>query len=88
MDFKELINSLSKINEQIREQSQHAVNTSLTLRNWFLGFYIAAFEQNGKDRAGYGKALLANIAANNQIRGLAKPGYSVKQQPLILKTKR
>jgi hypothetical protein len=63
MDFKELITALSKINEQLREQSIRAVNTSLTLRTWFFGFYILEFEQNGKDRAGYGKALLANIAA-------------------------
>ena len=69
MDFKKLIISLSKINEQLRAQSIRAVNTSLTFRNWFFGFYIVEFEQNGKDRAGYGKALLANIAA--EMKALA-----------------
>ena len=71
MNFKELINALCKINEQLREQSIRAVNTSLTLRNWFFGFYILEFEQNGKDRAGYGKALLANIAAEIKALGIA-----------------
>ena len=71
MNFNELINALSKINEQLREQSIRAVNTSLTLRNWFFGFYILEFEQNGKDRAGYGKALLANIAAEMKALGIA-----------------
>ena len=69
MDFKDLIIALSKINEQLQEQSIRAVNISLTLRNWFFGFYIVEFEQNGKDRAGYGKALLANIAS--AMQGLA-----------------
>ncbi len=62
MNFKDLIIALSTINDELREQSIRAVNTSLTLRNWFFGFYIVEFEQNGNDRATYGKALLANIA--------------------------
>lgn len=62
MDFKELISALDKINQELREQSIRAVNTSLTLRNWFFGFYIVEFEKNGKDRADYGKALLASIS--------------------------
>jgi predicted nuclease of restriction endonuclease-like (RecB) superfamily len=70
MDFKELIFSLSQINDQLREKSIRAVNTSLTLRNWFFGFYILEFEQNGKDRAEYGKALLATIAAEMKALGI------------------
>lgn len=77
MDFKELINALSKINEELREQSLRAVNTSLTLRNWFFGFYIVEFEQNGNDRAGYGKALLANIAT--AMKGLAIPNTDERE---------
>jgi len=70
MDFAELILALSKINEELREQSIRAVNISLTLRNWFFGFYIVEFEQNGSDRAGYGKALLANISAEMRSRAI------------------
>jgi hypothetical protein len=77
MDFKELIISLSKINEQLREQAIRAVNTSLTLRNWFFGFYILEFEQSGKDRAEYGKALLANIAA--EMKALAIPNTDERE---------
>ena len=77
MDFKELIIGLAKINEQLREQSIRAVNTSLTLRNWFFGFYIVEFEQNGKDRAEYGKALLANIAA--EMKALAIPNTDERE---------
>ncbi len=62
MYFKQLILSLSKVNRELKEHSLSAVNISLTLRNWFFGFYIFEFEQNGKDRAEYGKGLLALIA--------------------------
>ncbi len=70
MDFKELITTLAILNEHLREQSIRAVNVSLTLRNWFFGFYIVEFEQNGKDRAGYGKALLVNIAIEMKALGI------------------
>jgi hypothetical protein len=28
----------------------------MTIRNWLIGYYIVEFEQNGKDRAEYGKS--------------------------------
>lgn len=62
MKFKDLITTLAAVNEELKEQSLRAVNSSLTLRNWFFGYYIFEFEQNGKDRAEYGNALLSNIA--------------------------
>ncbi|PQJ10590.1 cytoplasmic protein [Flavipsychrobacter stenotrophus] len=62
MDFNQLVTSLLKINKDLKEQSISAVNTALTLRNWFFGFYILEFEQNGIDRAEYGKSLLAKIS--------------------------
>jgi predicted nuclease of restriction endonuclease-like (RecB) superfamily len=77
MNFKELVFALSKINEQLREHSIRAVNTSLTFRNWFFGFYIVEFEQSGKDRAEYGKALLATIAA--EMKALAIPNSDERE---------
>jgi predicted nuclease of restriction endonuclease-like (RecB) superfamily len=71
MDFNTLITALSKINDDLLEQSLRAVNTSLTLRNWFFGFYIVEFEQNGNDRAQYGKGLLASIA--KEMKGMRIP---------------
>lgn len=70
MDFKELIKTLSKINVDLRDQAARAVNISLTLRNWFFGFYLLEFEQKGKDRAEYGKALLATIAEEMKAQGI------------------
>lgn len=61
MNFKELIKTLSKINAGLKDQAVRAVNISLTLRNWFFGYYLVEFEQNGKDRAEYGKGLLQRL---------------------------
>jgi len=70
MEFSELIIVLSRINAELQEQSLRAVNITLTMRNWFFGFYIVEFEQNGSDKAGYGKALLANISAEMKRRAI------------------
>ncbi|MCP4575672.1 MAG: DUF1016 domain-containing protein [Deltaproteobacteria bacterium] len=39
-----------------------AVNTSLTLRNWFIGLYIAEYELRGADRSNYGDKLLGSLS--------------------------
>lgn len=77
MEYKELILALSKLNAQLKEQSLRAVNTALTLRNWFFGFYIIEFEQNGQDRAKYGKSLLANIS--KELKAMSIPNSDERE---------
>lgn len=77
MKYEELIQSLSALNNQLKVQSLRAVNTALTLRNWFFGFYILEFEQNGQDRAQYGKSLLANIS--KELNDLHISGISERE---------
>lgn len=77
MEYKELILALSKLNAQFKERSLRAVNTALTLRNWFFGFYIIEFEQNGQDRAKYGKSLLANIS--KELKDLSIPNADERE---------
>ncbi|MCW3090039.1 MAG: cytoplasmic protein [Ferruginibacter sp.] len=56
------------------------VNTALTLRNWIIGYYIAEYEQSGKDRADYGRQLYKAIA-----QGLAQKGLkSIRERHLYL----
>lgn len=62
MNFKELIYQLQEVNRHLQVNAIRAVNTSLTLRNWFFGFYIVEFEQHGSDRAKYGEKLLSIIS--------------------------
>jgi hypothetical protein len=43
-------------------QAAKAVNISLTLRNWLIGYHIAEYELRGADRADYGERLLSDLA--------------------------
>lgn len=53
-------------------QAAHAVNLSLTARNWLIGYYIVEYEQHGEDRAQYGNALLKTLAKRLNRRGLGE----------------
>jgi hypothetical protein len=61
--FKQLIDSIQGAHRELTAQAGKAVNISLTLRNWLIGFYIAAYQLNGADRAAYGEKLLDNLDA-------------------------
>lgn len=70
MDFQYLVQKLVDIHEAFQENTKKAINQSLTIRNWSVGYYIFEFEQEGKDRAKYGKKLLKEISKklkNNKI---------------------
>ncbi len=48
-----------------------AVNVSLTIRNWLIGYYIVAFELNGEDRAKYGDNLFNELSIKfKHIKGI------------------
>ncbi len=58
ISFDLLVSSIVKADTELSVQAARAVNVSLTLRNWLIGFYIAEFEFRGADRAQYGEKLL------------------------------
>ncbi len=60
-DFKSLVKNLENINREFSLQAKMAVNTSLTLRNWFIGAYIHEYELNGSDRAAYGEKIFSEL---------------------------
>ncbi len=74
--FKELANEVQQVNKQLFIAATAAVNTSLTVRNWIIGWYIVEYEQNGDDRATYGEKLLESLAEAIQIKGLSAPELS------------
>lgn len=76
MNFSQLSEVLKQTNERLYQKAVKAINVSLTIRNWLFGFYIVEFEQNGEDRAKYGKKLLQNLAAELSIKGLSAPELS------------
>ena len=62
LEFKELVQSIVQVHRELGAQASRAVNFSLTLRNWMIGYYIDAFELLGADRADYGDQLFANLS--------------------------
>ena len=66
-----LVQQIQQTHAELTAQAGKAVNVSLTLRNWLIGFYIAEYEQQGKDRAQYGAKLLGRLA--NELERLKIP---------------
>lgn len=66
LTFVELVESIRVTHDLFSVQAVRAVNISLTLRNWIIGFFIREYEQNGKDRAEYGTQLIERLAAHLQ----------------------
>ncbi len=76
MKFTQLVNSIQHTHDALQQQAVKAVNRSLTVRNWLIGFYIVEFEQKGEDRAAYGSKLREKIAGEIRIKGLTAPELS------------
>ena len=62
LDFTALVEAIRQAHEQCAGQAKRAVNVSLTMRNWVIGWYIREYEQNGTDRARYGTNLLETLS--------------------------
>ena len=60
--FTELLTTIQLVDDRLASHASRAVNISLTVRNWLIGFYIYEYEQNGEDRANYGDKLLNRLA--------------------------
>ena len=72
LTFETLVGRINLIQDALQAQAAHAVNLSLTARNWLVGYYIVEFEQHGKDRAQYGEKLLKQLASSIDRRGLGE----------------
>ncbi|HEY4061736.1 MAG TPA: PDDEXK nuclease domain-containing protein [Puia sp.] len=64
----DLVHAIQHANRFFLDQAQRQVNTSLTLRNWIIGYYIVEYEQNGRDRAEYGERLFAKVG--ERLKGI------------------
>jgi predicted nuclease of restriction endonuclease-like (RecB) superfamily len=61
-DYKVLLSQIAATYQQGQYQATLAVNTALVETYWQIGKYIVEFEQKGKQKAEYGKALLDNLS--------------------------
>ena len=72
LSFESLVGRINQIQDTLQAQAAHAVNLSLTARNWLVGYYIVEFEQHGEDRAKYGDKLLRQLSKSLNRRGLGE----------------
>ena len=72
MNFESLVSHIDTVQHALQAQAAHAVNLSLTARNWLIGYYIVEFEQNGEDRAAYGEQLLKKLELRLNTKGLTE----------------
>jgi predicted nuclease of restriction endonuclease-like (RecB) superfamily len=70
MQLTELINTIQTTHEYTLRFAVQQVNSSMTIRNWVIGFYIVEYEQNGEDRAVYGSRYLLNLAKELKSKGI------------------
>jgi predicted nuclease of restriction endonuclease-like (RecB) superfamily len=80
MNFEILVNTINQTHQHFQQQATKAVNVSLTLRNWLIGFYIVEFEQNGEDRAQYGARLIDRLADSLNNKGLGNRNLKLFRQ--------
>ncbi|WP_296484229.1 PDDEXK nuclease domain-containing protein [Rhodoferax sp.] len=70
MDFTALVAAIGQVHAQSAAAVSRAINTTLTLRNWVIGWYIREYEQQGADRATYGEAIINRLAEALAARGM------------------
>ena len=69
MNFESLVGRINLIQDALQAQAAHAVNLSLTARNWLVGYYIVEYEQHGEDRAKYGEKLINKLSQRISRKG-------------------
>ncbi len=67
-DYQDLLKQISDTYTQGRIQALQAVNVHITETYWQVGRHIVEFEQHGKIRADYGKALISGLAKDLNLR--------------------
>ena len=71
-----IYDDVSKIIDAARESAARSVNALMTAAYWLVGQQIVEFEQEGKERADYGKELIERLAADLSAR--YGRGFSVR----------
>ena len=76
LNFGSLVSVIEQTHQHFQQQAVKAVNVSLTVRNWLVGYYIVTFKQKGEDRAAYGSKLLSNLAESSKnIKGFDERSF-------------
>lgn len=82
-DYSSLIDSIGSLLEQGKKQAYQAVNTILVKTYWEIGKRIVEYEQEGKEKADYGTALLDTLSRDLKIKygkGFSKSNVYLMRQ--------
>jgi len=71
LTFDHLVGAIGEIHKRMAARAGRAVNVSLTLRNWLIGYYIEEYERGGADRAQYGQGLMDELETELEGKGLS-----------------
>ena len=69
MNFESLVGQINQVQDMLQAQAAHAINLTLTARNWLVGYYIVEYEQHGEDRAKYGEKLINRLSEKINHKG-------------------
>lgn len=70
--FELLVSAICLVHDELTAQASRAVNASLTLRNWMIGFHVEEYERRGVDRAEYGDKLMDTLADSLTALGVSR----------------
>ncbi|MCB0479633.1 MAG: DUF1016 family protein [Crocinitomicaceae bacterium] len=68
VEYHQLIEIIGKRYQSAKNRVTSAINTEMLNAYWEIGKYIVEYEQEGKLKAEYGKALLENLAKDLSVR--------------------
>jgi hypothetical protein len=71
-NFNNLVTQIETTHQTLQTQAIKSVSTTLTIRNWLIGYYIVEYEQSGEDRAEYGAKVIENLVQKlKHIKGMS-----------------
>lgn len=80
-NFNNLVTQIETTHQTLQTQVIKSISTTLTIRNWLIGYYIVEYEQSGEDRAKYGAKVIENLVRRlKHIRGMSKSNLKLFRQ--------
>lgn len=73
-NYHSLVSLCGQTHEAMQRQAARSINIGLVVRNWFFGWYIVEYQQNGSDRAEYGERFVD--ALSEKLKGQGIKGCS------------
>ena len=70
MNIEKLVNLFQNTHNELQSRAARSVDIYLVVRNWLFGWYIVEFEQNGENRAEYGKKLITTLSERLKEKGI------------------